>query len=75
MNGQSRIDAFLAAVEQKETSMNDRFNEMITERGMIHDSELYEISEAVAEECAELIRNSSPDAARAILDHFGLSVK
>jgi hypothetical protein len=75
MNGQGRLDAFRAAVERMEDSKNDRFREMIIERGMFHDGELYEISEAVARKCAELIRNSSPDGAGAILDYFGLPAK
>lgn len=44
--------------------MNDRIKEMITEAGMYHDSELYEISEKVIKECIilaqrEIIRNGT----------------
>ena len=38
--------------------MNERIKQMITERGMYHDSELYEIAEAVVRECAEVILNN-----------------
>ena len=55
--------------------MTDRIKEMITERGMFHDSELYEIAEAVIRECAKLTRNLSPHgefAEKAVLEHFGM---
>ena len=34
--------------------MNERIKQMIDERGMYHDSELYEIAEAVIRECGQL---------------------
>ncbi len=55
--------------------MTDRIKEMITELGMFHDSELYEIAEAVVRECAKLTRNLSPHgefAEKAVLEHFGM---
>lgn len=63
--------------------MNERIKEMITELGMFHDSELYEIAEAVLQKCIEQIQAQSMGsgdewekglriAESAIKEHFGL---
>lgn len=64
--------------------MNERIKEMITKRGMYHDSELYEISEAVIRECAEICDNlqdaldrhklpSPSECANIIREYFGVN--
>jgi hypothetical protein len=63
--------------------MNNRIKQMITDRGMFHDSELYEIAESVVRECAEVVakfakeccrEGESPDYGyeRVIKEHFGV---
>lgn len=54
--------------------MNDRVKEMIGELGLLPDQDLYEISEAVVRECADMACNLSPHGVytkHAILEHFG----
>ena len=67
--------------------MNERIKQMITEHGMYHDSELYEIAEAVVLECSKVIVNGGywtggisgerrqctpPEIAQMIKEHFGI---
>ena len=67
--------------------MNQKIRDMITERGMYHDSELYEIAEAVIQECIrcceQVISDPVPESAdtwlnggsqciKEIENHFGV---
>ena len=61
--------------------MNQKIRDMITERGMYHDSELYEIAEAVIQECIDVCKsrvgNSDYNTGRMhcvsdIKEHFGV---
>ena len=61
--------------------MNQKIRDMITERGMYHDSELYEIAEAVIQECIDACKsrvgNSDYNTGRMhcvsdIKEHFGV---
>jgi len=56
--------------------MNKRIQEMIAERGMFQDSELYELAEAVIRECASVVdyyrTRNEPISGRNIKQHFGV---
>ena len=61
--------------------MNERIKQMIDERGMYHDSELYEIAEAVIRECMAMcqtaVGNADYNTGRLhclnnIKEHFGV---
>ena len=61
--------------------MNQKIRDMITERGMFHQEELYEIAEAVIQECIDVCKsrvgNSDYNTGRMhcvsdIKEHFGV---
>jgi hypothetical protein len=61
--------------------MNQKIRDMITERGMFHQEELYEIAEAVVRECMALCKTAVGNAdyntgrlhcLNNIKEHFGV---
>lgn len=57
--------------------MNERIKEVITEFGMYHDSELYEIAEAVVRECMAIadktqLVDRQLAVSFALKEHFGV---
>ena len=61
--------------------MNEKIKQMIDDRGMFHQSELYEIAEAVIRECIDVCKSRAGNAdyntgrmhcVSDIIEHFGV---